>query len=152
MADKGLTTLPSAAKLEASDRVALQTANGLFEVALRADWKLHASRLSQDNAEGAELAHEAACAWASCTEALQELGLMTDVDDRIVIAARHLQAMLPPYMPEVSDIRTRSVTLLQDAKPMWKHDPELAETLQQTGCLLHVHAANLELMSVRKAA
>ncbi|MGR3503936.1 hypothetical protein [Pseudaestuariivita sp.] len=152
MAEKVTTTLSGSAKLEASDRVALKTANGLFEVALRADWELHASRLSQDNAEGADLAHEAACAWASCAEALQDLELMTDVDDRIVVAGHHLQAMLPPAMPEVSDIRMRSATLLQDTKPVWKQDLELAEILQQTGCLLHVHAANLELMSVRKAA
>lgn len=47
------------------DRSALRNANNLFQSAMRADWKLHAAKLSPLKTPGDQLAHEAACAGGS---------------------------------------------------------------------------------------
>lgn len=131
------------------DRSALRNVNRLFQSAMRADWKLHAAKLSPLKAPGDQLAHEAACAWGHCAEALQELKQMPAVDETIVRAAIDLEAVMPPDLPDLADIGIRSAMLFQTAKPFRKQDPELADLMQETGCLLQVHVANLQLMSIR---
>ncbi|MCK0166974.1 hypothetical protein MWU52_05360 [Jannaschia sp. S6380] len=154
MAENVSITSPGTTKLDASvsDRIALHVTNALYEEALKADWAFHASKLSQDSVQGADLGHEAACAWASCIEALRDLQDMSEVDPRIADAAAHLEAMMPPVIPDIAEMGTRFSSLVEEAKSVRERHPELAEVLQQTGCLIHVHGANLELMSLRQAA
>lgn len=84
-----------------------------------------------------------------CAEALQALKQMPAVDETIVRAAKDLDAVMPPDLRDLADIGIRSAMLLQTAKPIRKQDPELADLMQETGCLLQVHVANLQLMSIR---
>ena len=154
MADNGFTTPPPGAELDArpSDRVALQTVNTLLEAALRADWALFESRLSMDSDEGCELAHEAACAWSSCDDALAELRGMSGIDARIDLAASYFADEMPPALPDRTRISIRSAELFECSRAARKEDVDLGAIIETSACLLHAYGANLALMSLRPAA
>lgn len=142
----------SAKHAPASDRVALGVVNDLLQEAMRADWTLHVSRTGIDTEVGRTLGHAAATAWANVENALRDLRLMSHVNPHIHDAAARLEDLLPPNIPDRSNLGRHFTKLLARAKEINKTDAELAELVQTTGCLINIYQANRDLIMARPAA
>jgi len=132
------------------DRLAFRNALDLMFEALRADWKVHAGRASLDTAEGQELGHVAASAWASCVEALRELFRMTNAHPELKKAAKLLLRTAPGNLPDELDLLECGSGIQELQRANGRKNPGLSALFFEAYALMEAYRGNLALMSVQR--
>lgn len=130
--------------LIADDRTLFRRAIEQYSHVLRAEWILLEKHADFSTPDGLELGHNAAQAWSTFTETLQEIAAMNGANQDLREAAKVLLKATPEYNLTAAELTDYSIALSERSKAIEETDADLASLLQDAWIHLQIQATHQE--------
>lgn len=111
---------------------------------LRAEWVLLEKRADFGTPDGLKLGHNAAQAWSTFTETLQEIAAMNFANQDLRDAAKVLLKATPEHNLTAAELTDCSIALSERSKVIEESDPNLASLLEDAWVHLQIQATHQE--------